>query len=214
MTAQALNTSTRLLPEARMAAPARHEEEDLDFDEENEAAPATAPAPPSSPPSAAPSSPPNKKTRTSKEQSDENRNSSGMPKVKGRGHQSGEDKRGGGGGHYESREDEEGEGEIGDPARSVEGWVLIVTGLHEEAQEDEVVDRFGEFGEVRNVQMNLDRRTGFVKGYALVEFLKKNEAEKAKEGMDKEEMYGKEVRVDWAFVHGGRGGGRRGGGRR
>jgi len=32
--------------------------------------------------------------------------------------------------------------------------------------------------------------------------------------MDKEEMYGKEVRVDWAFVHGGRGGGRRGGGRR
>ncbi len=198
-----------------MAAPARHEEEDLDFDEENEAASAaTAPAPPSSPPSAAPSSPPSKKTRTSKEQPEENSSSSGKPKIKGRGHQSGGDKGGGGGGHYESREDEEGEGEIGDPARSVEGWVLIVTGLHEEAQEDEVVDRFGEFGEVRNVQMNLDRRTGFVKGYALVEFLKKNEAEKAKEGMDKEEMYGKEVRVDWAFVHGGRGGGRRGGVRR
>jgi len=201
-----------------MAAPtARHEEEDLDFDEENEAstaaaAAAAAAAPPSSPPSAAPSSPPSKKSKTTPAIESE---SSGTPKIKGRGHRSGGDKGGGGGGHYESREDEEGGGEKGDPARSVEGWVLIVTGLHEEAQEDEVVDRFGEFGQVRNVQMNLDRRTGFVKGYALVEFLKKNEAEKAKKGMDKEEMYGKEVRVDWAFVHEGRGGGGgRGGGRR
>jgi RNA-binding protein 8A len=201
------------------ASAARQEEEDLDFDEENEAsssaAAATAPAAqPSSPPSAAPSSPPSKKSKTTPAEESE---SSGTPKIKGRGHQNGGDKGGGGGGHYESREDEEGGGEKGNPARSVEGWVLIVTGLHEEAQEDEVVDRFGEFGEVRNVQMNLDRRTGFVKGYALVEFLKKNEAEKAKEGMDKEEMYGKEVRVDWAFVHGGRGGGGgggRGGGRR
>jgi len=197
-----------------MAAPtARHEEEDLDFDEENEASTAAAAAaPPSSPPSAAPSSPPSKKSKTTPAIESE---SSGTPKIKGRGHRSGGDKGGGGGGHYESREDEEGGGEKGDPARSVEGWVLIVTGLHEEAQEDEVVDRFGEFGQVRNVQMNLDRRTGFVKGYALVEFLKKNEAEKAKKGMDKEEMYGKEVRVDWAFVHEGRGGGGgRGGGRR
>lgn len=192
-----------------MAAPARNEEEDLDFDEENEAA--APPAPPSSPSSAAPSSPPSKKSKTTPAEGSE---STGTPKLKGRGHQSGGgDKGGGGGGHYESREDEEGGGEKGDPARSVEGWVLIVTGLHEEAQEDEVVDRFGEFGEVRNVQMNLDRRTGFVKGYALVEFASQKEAAKAKEGMDKEEMYGKEVRVDWAFVHGGRGGGGGGGGR-
>lgn len=30
-----------------------------------------------------------------------------------------------------------------------------------------MVDRFGEFGDVKNVQMNLDRRTGFVKARSL-----------------------------------------------
>lgn len=79
-------------------------------------------------------------------------------KAKGRGHHQRQDESHRGG-HYESVDDGAGAG----PARSVEGWVVMVTGVHEEAQEDEVVDRFGEYGDVKNVQMNLDRRTGFVK---------------------------------------------------
>ena len=66
-------------------------------------------------------------------------------------------------GDYESLPRDEAASSTAAGSKSVEGWILLITGLHEETAEEDLLERFGEFGTVQGLHLNLDRRTGFVK---------------------------------------------------
>ena len=84
--------------------------------------------------------------------------------------------------------------------RSVEGWTVFITGLHEEATEEDLLDRLSDYGRVTDLKVILDHRTGFVKGYALAEFREFREARGAIEGLDGKSLYDRPIKCDFAFT--------------
>ena len=82
---------------------------------------------------------------------------------------------------------------------AVEGWVIFVSNLHEECQEDDLREAFEEYGHIKSDQLNLDRRTGFVKGYALIEYETQQEAQRAVDGMNGQMLLTQPLKVSWCF---------------
>ncbi|CAG8607034.1 5558_t:CDS:2 [Cetraspora pellucida] len=99
---------------------------------------------------------------------------------------------------FESTTDED--AAAGRAQRSVEGWIVLVVGLHEESTEDEITDKFADYGEIKNLHLNLDRRTGFVKGYALVEYETYKEAKNAIDAVNGTKLLGATLHCDFAFI--------------
>lgn len=63
---------------------------------------------------------------------------------------------------------------------------------------------FKNYGNVVNMHLNLDRRTGYVKGYAIVQYETQQEAADAIAGLNGFDFLGQNLAADWCFVKGGK----------
>lgn len=75
---------------------------------------------------------------------------------------------------------------------------LYVGNLNFEANEDQVRELFGSFGEVQDVKIVMDRFTGRSRGFAFVRFDTADSAGKAKESLNGQPFQGKTLVIDWA----------------
>jgi RNA recognition motif-containing protein len=93
---------------------------------------------------------------------------------------------------------------------------IYVGNLSFQAEREDLLDLFGQYGEVRQCSLPLDRETGRKRGFAFVELADDAAEQKAIDDLQDVEWMGRMIRVNKATPRegggGGGGGGRSGGG--
>ena len=90
---------------------------------------------------------------------------------------------------------------------------IYVGNLSFQAEREDLLDLFGQYGEVRQCSLPLDRETGRKRGFAFVELADDASEQKAIDDLQDVEWMGRMIRVNKATPREGGGGGGGGGGR-
>jgi RNA recognition motif-containing protein len=90
---------------------------------------------------------------------------------------------------------------------------IYVGNLSFQAEREDLVDLFAQYGEVRQCSLPLDRETGRKRGFAFVELTQEADEQKAIDDLQDVEWMGRMIRVNKATPREGGGGGGRGGNR-
>ena len=92
---------------------------------------------------------------------------------------------------------------------------IYVGNLSFQAEQEDLLDLFGQYGEVKQCSLPLDRETGRKRGFAFIEMSNDADEQKAIDDLQDVEWMGRMIRVNKATPReGGGGGGREGGGGR
>jgi len=75
---------------------------------------------------------------------------------------------------------------------------LYVGNLNFDANEDQVRELFGNYGEVQDVKIVMDRFSGRSRGFAFVRMESADAAGKAKDALNGQPFLGKSLVIDWA----------------
>ena len=94
---------------------------------------------------------------------------------------------------------------------------IYIGNLSFQAEREDLVDLFGQYGEVKQCSLPLDRETGRKRGFAFVDLIDDEAEQKAIDDLQNVEWMGRMIRVNKATPRegggGGGGGGPRGGNR-
>lgn len=75
---------------------------------------------------------------------------------------------------------------------------LFIGNMSFEMSDKDLNDLFREVRNVVDVRVAIDRRTGQPRGFAHADFIDADSAAKAKEHLEKKEIYGRKLRVDFS----------------
>ena len=86
---------------------------------------------------------------------------------------------------------------------------IYVGNLSYDVTQDDLSEVFGEYGQVKRVQLPTDRETGRPRGFGFVEMNSDTEEQKAIDALDGAEWMGRDIKVNKAKPREERGGGNR-----